>query len=82
MYFTCLIVQLKINLICKKEKIFNFTKSDDLWSRVSNTWEYSSFLFCLMLIFSSYLNSLFWMIHFPKYEILSVVLHFHIIKLF
>ena len=40
------------------------------------------FSFCLIFIFSSYLNSLFWMIHFPKYEILSVVLHFHIIKLF
>ena len=52
MYFTCLIVQLKINLICKKEKIFNFTKSDDLWSRVSNTWEYSSFLF----LFNAYLQ--------------------------
>ena len=52
MYFTCLIVQLKINLICKKEKIFNFTKSDDLWSRVSNTWEYSSYLF----LFNAYLQ--------------------------
>ena len=52
MYFTCIIVQLKINLICKKEKIFNFTKSDDLWSRVSNTWEYSSFLF----LFNAYLQ--------------------------